>query len=187
MVEVAYNREHLLELVKRWVKPVEEVKKYMEEVMERCERAPDRYLALKLPVKGSVMAADAGEVAGLEALALQERERVREREKVGKSVKYVKKNSVSGSGGATPVGKKDGKAVSVVEAVKHGANGTSASSVTSAQVDGSFAGVKKEETDTSGKDAVPANGEKKEDQQEASTESGRPRRTTRKSVRISEL
>jgi hypothetical protein len=186
MVEVAYNREHLLELVKRWVKPAEEVRKRMEETMGRCERAPDRYLALRLPHKGSVFAADAEELALVEAAALQEREREREKEKERMSVKYVKKGS--GSGAATPVGKKeDGKKGGVVDGVKGALSGSAAStSAATAQTPNSGEGVKKEETAAAGTGAAPAEGEKKEEGEQATTESGRPRRTTRRSVRISD-
>ena len=179
MVEVAYNREHLLELVKRWVKPADEVRKHMEEVMGRCERAPDRYLALRLPHKGSVLAADADELAVVEAAALQEREREKEKEKERKNVKYVKKGS--GSGVATPVGKKG----TVLEGVKGVVPGTPATNGTTAQTPGANEGVK-EETASASAGTGAGEGEKKAEGEQATTESGRPRRTTRKSVRISE-
>ena len=180
MVEVAYNREHLLELVKRWVKPADEVRKHMEEVMGRCERAPDRYLALRLPYKGSELAVEAEELAVVEAAALLEKEREREREKERKSVKFVKK---AGSGAATPVGKKG----VVVEGVKGVVNGGAASATAAtAQTPNAGDGVKKEETTTASTGAGAVEGEKKEGGEQAMTESGRPRRTTRKSVRISD-
>lgn len=82
MVEVAYNREYLIECVRRWVKPAEEVRKHMEDVMARCTRAPDTYLALRLPFK---------------AEAIDESKEgtpvrfVEESTKPKKTVKYVKK------------------------------------------------------------------------------------------------
>jgi hypothetical protein len=181
MVEVAYNREHLLELVKRWVKPADEVRKHMEEVMGRCERAPDRYLSLRLPHKGSALAADAEELAVVEALALQEKEREKEK----KSVKYVKKGS--GSGTLTPVGKKeDSKKAVAADGGKTAVNGAAAVTATPAQATPTVEGGKKEDTAAVGAGATPVEAEKKDGNEQATTESGRPRRATRKSVRISE-
>ena len=78
MVEVAYNREHILDCVRRWVKPAEEVKKEMEEIMGRCTRAPEGFLALRLPFKGGKDAVEV-EDSGLEevekAMLVVERER----------------------------------------------------------------------------------------------------------------
>jgi hypothetical protein len=181
MVEVAYNREHLLELVKRWVKPADEVRKHMEEVMGRCERAPDRYLSLRLPHKGSALAADAEELAVVEALALQEKEREKEK----KSVKYVKRGS--GSGTLTPVGKKeDSKKAVAADGGKTAVNGAAAVTATPAQATPTVEGGKKEDTAAVGAGATPVEAEKKDGNEQATTESGRPRRATRKSVRISE-
>lgn len=191
MVEVAYNRESLLEHVKRWVKPPEEARKHMEEVMERCERAPERYLALRLPVKGSKEAADADEVAVVEALALQEKEKEKEKEKERKSVKYVKKkDAAQGSGTGTPVGKKDGekKDASPADGGKVGVNGTPATNGTPAQATAAVDALKKEEM-TAGDSAAngeKAESEKRDGEEQATTETGRPRRATRKSARISE-
>lgn len=53
MVEVAYGRENLIELVKKYVRSAEEVSAWMEETMQKCQRAGDGFLALRLPVKGS--------------------------------------------------------------------------------------------------------------------------------------
>ena len=190
MVEVAYNREHLLELVKRWVKPADDAKKFMEETMARCERAPDVHLALRLPFKGSQLAADAEEISALEALALAEKEREKEGQK--KTVKYVKKNSLASSGASTPVAKgaADAKKGMVADEVKGAVNGASAASATSTQANAaSDAGKKEDMAPVSGATAAEASGEaaaKKEGEQQATTESGRPRRTTRKSVRINE-
>jgi len=43
----------VLEPLARVVKPADEVRKYMNEIMDRAERAPDGYLAVRLPREGS--------------------------------------------------------------------------------------------------------------------------------------
>ncbi|EME89082.1 uncharacterized protein MYCFIDRAFT_213520 [Pseudocercospora fijiensis CIRAD86] len=53
MIEVAYGREELLNCIRRWVKPADDVRKNMQETMERCQRVSNAYLALRLPFKGS--------------------------------------------------------------------------------------------------------------------------------------
>ena len=53
MVEVAYGREPLLKDVSKWVKPADEVREEMKKIMQRCTRAPETFLPLRLPIKGS--------------------------------------------------------------------------------------------------------------------------------------
>lgn len=53
MVEVAYGREPLLKDVSKWVKPADEVREEMKNIMQRCTRAPETFLPLRLPIKGS--------------------------------------------------------------------------------------------------------------------------------------
>jgi hypothetical protein len=53
MIEVAYGREELLKCIRRWVKSPEDVRKQMEDIMKRCQRAPDAFIALRLPFKAS--------------------------------------------------------------------------------------------------------------------------------------
>ena len=166
MVEVAYNREHILECVKRWVKPAEEVRKHMEEVIGRCTRAPEAFLALRLPVKGSSLAAEPEELSAVEeATPVQEKER--------KSVKYVKKAPVSA------LGKKDESQESAgKQAEVNGAKSTSPAASTPTQL----APLNEK------KDDVPPSVGGLDGSADApeTTESGRPRRAVRKSVRISE-
>ncbi|KAF2863430.1 hypothetical protein K470DRAFT_292877 [Piedraia hortae CBS 480.64] len=51
MLEVKYGLEKLPNFVKQWVKPADEVRRHMEAIMQRCERAPDAHLTLRLPRK----------------------------------------------------------------------------------------------------------------------------------------
>ncbi|KAK3719545.1 hypothetical protein LTR37_004403 [Vermiconidia calcicola] len=138
MVEVAYNREHLLEHIKRWCRPAEEVRREMEAVMARCERIPKEaaYLALKLPVKGSAEAEDLPHVV-VEDLGAGLVER-----KGGPNIKFVKE---------------------VKKKKKEGGVGANAPSAATEE-------QKDTPTTTTG----------------MGEDGGRPRRTTRKSVRISE-
>ncbi|KXT00250.1 hypothetical protein AC578_1200 [Pseudocercospora eumusae] len=55
MIEVAYGREELLNCIRRWVKPADDVRKNMQETMERCQRVSNTYLALRLPFKGTTI------------------------------------------------------------------------------------------------------------------------------------
>ncbi|KAK3686888.1 hypothetical protein LTR37_019372 [Vermiconidia calcicola] len=150
MVEVAYNREHLLEHIKRWCLPAEEVRREMEVVMARCERVPEgaAYLALRLPVKGGAEAEDLPHVV-VEDLGIGlER-------KGGPKIKFVKEVKRKKEGG---VGKpaEAKKPTSTATAVPEGAAATEEQKDTPTTMTG------------------------------AGEDGGRPRRTTRKSVRISE-
>jgi hypothetical protein len=174
MVEVAYNREHLIECVKRWVKPAAEVKEYMEGVMKRCERAKESWLTLRLPMKGSGLEGDPDEVLG--EVGEEVKEAALEKQREGKKhVKYVKKSKKEDAGKGVEAkdgkdGNKDGKAKEA-EKVASAAPAPSNATATSEQ---------KEAT------SAPAEGEKKNDEPEA-TEGGRPRRTVRKSLRFSDV
>ena len=53
MAEVAYGREPLLKDVSKWVKPADEVREEMKKIMQRCTRAPETFLPLRLPIKSS--------------------------------------------------------------------------------------------------------------------------------------
>lgn len=187
MVEVAYNREHLLECVKKWVKPAEEVRKAMEEVMKRCERAPDSILALRLPKKGTEMAGEPEEVLGNLG---EEVVREMEREKERKTVKYVKKDKKA----KDEKDKAKSEAVSAIPAgaAKDGVPATvgSVSSIVAADgkpAEGKPVGAsdKPTGTDTANAADQSAGAEEKKEAEPETTESGRPRRTVRKSVRIS--
>jgi len=48
-IRIHSSRPSILEPLSRIVKPPAEVRKYMEGVMDRAERAPERFLALRLP------------------------------------------------------------------------------------------------------------------------------------------
>lgn len=170
MVEVAYDREHILDCVRRWVKPAEEVRKGMEEVMRRCTRAPETFLALRLPFKGSAMAEMedvSTEDAGTPLHVVEDREKVKKRS----SVNYVKKvlkgevGKEKGEGKGEGGGKKGSTPPKVAQTPQAPAQGTSnEQNGTSTATDAAGGPV----------DAPPT------------TESGRPRRAVRKSVRISE-
>ncbi|KAF2088793.1 hypothetical protein K490DRAFT_64007 [Saccharata proteae CBS 121410] len=43
---------HMLNCLRRWVRPQEEVRKYMEEIMQTCERAGETEIAKRLPREG---------------------------------------------------------------------------------------------------------------------------------------
>ncbi|KAI5370225.1 Putative SWR1-complex protein [Septoria linicola] len=58
MIEVAYGREELLNCIRRWVKPADEVRKHMEEVMQHSTRVPEQYLAMRLPFKSTATTDD---------------------------------------------------------------------------------------------------------------------------------
>lgn len=174
MIEVKYQLEELLECVKRWVKPAEEVRKYMDAVIKRCERAPESHLALRLPIKGSAAAAESEQVSKEGTPVLQVVEE-KGKAKAKSNIKFVKKApaAVSKTPTGTPtVGKKlGGDATSTP-----GAQGAALKTP-----DAPKAAAASENAAASGN---AADGEKKDEA--AATESGRPRRTVRKSVRISE-
>lgn len=159
MVEVAYNREHLIECVKLWVRPAEEVRMYMKDIMDRCVRAPEESLALRLPLKGTVLAAEPEEVLGSGG---EEATPLVPLEKTKRNVKFVKK----------AVEKKDeaGKAV----------NSEGQLETISAQ-----AQTPVTEDYKDGKGTEP--GDEGGGEEPETMESGRPRRAIRKSVRISDV
>ncbi|KAH9825638.1 hypothetical protein Tdes44962_MAKER04080 [Teratosphaeria destructans] len=180
MLEVKFGLEELPEFVKKWVKPADEVRKHMEAVMARSERAPESHLMMRLPVK----AAAPGDVTENSA-AIKEitpvSSAVDEKARSKPNIKYVKKATAPKSTpSATPVSsaKKPVKKPSLAGATAGKDEKKPSTPVTveaekeqkataSANVDG--------EAKTAG---APAEREK--------TESGRPKRAVRKSVRISE-
>lgn len=164
MVEVAYNREHLLGCVRRWVKPAEEVRKAMEEVMGRCTRAPDAFLAPRLPFKGSAVAMEETEVESGVSTPVHDPV-VRPK----KTVKYVKKVKPAAEATAAAPAKKDG-------AVGNGV-AVATAAVTPAPAKGNEAEEKEK--------AAPGTTDGAADAPEAN-EGGRPKRAVRRSVRISE-
>ena len=138
----------------------------MEEVIGRCVRAPESYLALRLPFKGSGLAAEPEDLPP--EMPVVEREKDAGR----KGVKYVKKAS------KTDVGKVDG-----VNAGADKAAQSSEGTTTGASIPGQPP-LRIE----NGKDAhdAAADGANGRVDDKDTTETGRPRRAVRKSVRISE-
>ena len=163
MVEVAYRREHIIECVQRWVKPAEEVRKYMQEVMERCSKAPDAYLALRLPFKGSALAETEDMVMEDAMPAVEEKVKSRP------SVMYVKKALPSKSLHETK------------SAPKPAPEGTRATAATSTPGQAAT-----EESSAEQKDMPVVGGSMDGTTEVPTSESGRPKRAVRKSVRISE-
>lgn len=161
MVEVAYSREEILNCIRRWVKPLEEVRKHMEETMKTCTRAPETHLAMRLPAKGAMPEI---EEAPKEATPL-----VEEKPSKPKSVvKYVKRSSTSklptgASKKAPETAKADSSDTGKIVAIPtSGAPPTQTSDAT-------------QQPATNGATDAPE-----------SNENARPRRAVRKSVRISE-
>lgn len=207
MVEVAYGRESLIELIKKHVKPADEVRKHMEDVMARCTRAPEAHLALRLPVKGAEGAETEEERAEEEGKLAEEMKK-----KVGVShgpnVKYVKKPGPKKGEGGRPVGVKNGEgggkkaasAVASTMAKEIGATVAGAQAPASTGQEGSMGQAGKADATSEekpigtgmAKEASVAGGDVKQDDTEKQPEpdadegSGRPKRAVRKSVRISE-
>ncbi|KAM3418917.1 hypothetical protein BST61_g4875 [Cercospora zeina] len=163
MIEVAYGREELLNCIRRWVKPAEEVRKHMESIMQSCNRIPDCHLALRLPFK-STATAESEEVSKEGTPILDDRPR----QKAGG--KAAKKSA------SAPKGESD------AARRQSGTHAAETIAVQSKDSDGSQAlGMIQD------KPVVP-NGTAA-DQADGATDGeggGRPRRTTRKSVRINE-
>ncbi|KAK3072748.1 hypothetical protein LTR53_006241 [Teratosphaeriaceae sp. CCFEE 6253] len=167
MLEVKLGLEDLPDYVKRWVKPAEEVRKHMEGIMKRCHRAPESWLAMRLPFKGSATTVE-GEGSGVSKeatpITMLEERPGKAKPITKSSIKYVKKAqpSVKSTPAATSTaGKKQGAAKTASAIVEP--NSTTASNEIAA--------------------VVAADGAS---DVQATTESGRPKRAVRKSVRISE-
>lgn len=176
MLEVKVGLEELPGHVRRWVKPADEVRKHMEDIMARCERAPEGFLALRLPIKGSAAAVDSENVSvdgiskeGTPVSVLEEKTKK-------SSIKYVKKtpssSALKNSTSSTPTVKK--------------AKGTDASMAVDGATDKPAAPQGKAEGTMTTTDDSATTKKANETEGEAATETGRPRRAVRKSVRISE-
>lgn len=153
MIEVAYGREELLNCVRRWVKPAEEVRSYMEGVMQRCERAPDSHLALRLPFKSTV-------VTEKENVSKEATPVVEEHVKTRPTAKATKTKK----GGSMLKTKTDGEAAAPAQTSAMKSEKAASPVMPLQQVEPSQTTEPPVEVDTG----------------------GRPRRATRKSVRISE-
>lgn len=166
MVEVAYGREEILNCIRRWVKPAEDSRKHMEEVMQRCERAPETHLALRLPLKSTLL--PESEEASKEATPV-----VDEKTKSKPTVKAAK------------------KATSKTAAPSEKPANTAATVPTSASTGESIREPVPDATASASdqKDAPPTSTDSSEANKDTSAaeDDGRPRRATRKSVRISEV
>ena len=167
MIEVAYGREEIMNCIRRWCKPADEVRKYMEDTMKRCQRAPESYLALRLPFKSTAL--PESEDVSKEATPV-----VDEKAKAKPGTKYVKKATTPAAKAAAPSAKKAN------ESPANLANGAPKATepMAAAAVVAADATEAKKESDA----APPAT----DSAQTESAEGGRPRRATRKSVRISE-
>lgn len=152
MVEVAYGREPLLKDVSKWVKPAEEVREEMKKIMQRCTRAPDTFLPLRLPIKGSALVAESETTS-----------------KNGTPVPEDKKSTKAKSAAA---GKRSSLAKGALTAAKEKTDEKAASV--------SAGGTPKPES--SAQPIATTDGA-----QDESADASKPRRTTRKSVRISEV
>jgi len=168
MVEVAYGHEGILKDVTRWVKPAEETREEMEKIMARCTRAPDAFLAVRLPHRSTMSAAESEP-------ALAESEQT---SKAGTLVPVAE---------TKPAAKKAAPRKSILAKESSVAKEKQVNSVKTGpgapgNVDGQTANEQASAsgaaTDEQGSEADPG-----------TRETGRPRRTTRttrKSVRISE-
>ncbi|KAK3675379.1 hypothetical protein LTR78_004889 [Recurvomyces mirabilis] len=170
MLEVKVGLEELPGHVQKWVRPPEEVRKGMEEIMTRCERAPEGWVAMRLPVKGLV---DVEEGSASASGVSKEATPVVEQSgkaKAKSNIKYVKRASTGSAAtkagpGDTAEGKKVERKASIGKVKTEAPIEAAADARTSSDVpaiDGAA------------------------DTLTTTTETGRPRRTARKSVRISE-
>lgn len=209
MVEVAYGREDIMSCIRRWVRPAGEVQKHMEDVMQRCHRAPESYLALRLPCKGA--AATESEDVSKEATPVVIEDKVKPK---AAGVKSTGKRAASskleaaGSAASLQVGEAVGGDSTSTPTSKQTPATTTQPTPTHAPIDGPSAAASKDTASTSdtattstpnatsataattpatatATSAATAAGEGASGPP-AATESSRPRRAHRKSVRISE-
>jgi hypothetical protein len=149
MVEVAYGREPLLKDVSKWVKPADEVREEMKKIMQRCTRAPETFLPLRLPIKGSTSVPESELTSKTGTPAPDEKKAAK-----AKSTATAKRSNLAKEPSTTAKDKKAEDRDSIAVAAGPSKPGAAA------QTDGAT-----------------------DDNDDAS----RPRRTTRKSVRISEV
>lgn len=154
MVEVAYGREPLLKDVSKWVKPADEVREEMKKIMQRCTRAPDTFLPLRLPIKGFAAVAESETTSKNATPAPEDK-------------KTLKAKSATA-----------GKRSSLAKGALTGAKET--------KVDDKAAPVSAGGTPKPEASAQPA-ATTTDGAQDENTDASKPRRTTRKSVRISEV
>ena len=167
-------QQRLPEYIRRWVKPIEEVRRYMEEVMAKCTRAPVMHLAMRLPCKATEAEESGVSKEATPVVVLVEEKRKSNVKYIKKPASLLKKNlPQKGGEQATPsaAGKKLGNGGSIVKVQTHSA-ATPASAVVAAEKESKGKG-NSAATDGGADEAAPVEG-------------GRPKRTVRKSVRISE-
>lgn len=164
MVEVPNGRESLMQHIRDWIRPADEVRKHMQEVMARCIRAPETHLAIRLPIKGSKEAETEDMVRRSETpVMLEDKPRK-------KNVVYVKKATM---------GAKEASAVGLAQPKK----GNEKSDDTSITTHASEPQSKLSEDVSTA--SAPHTTDAAAVEEPATIESGRPKRTVRKSVRIS--
>lgn len=161
MVEVAYGHEGILKDVTRWVKPAEETREEMKKTMARCTRAPDAFLAVRLPHRSTISAAESEQTS-----------------KAGTPVPVVEAKAATKKSGPRKsiLAKESGAKEKQAKAVKIEPTPT-----TSDNVDDQTANAQAPAAGDGGAEVSAETTETTE-----TTETGRPRRATRKSVRISE-
>jgi hypothetical protein len=153
MVEVAYGREPLLKDVSKWVKPADEVREEMKKIMQRCTRAPETFLPLRLPIKGSAPVLESELTSKNGTPAPDEKKATK-----AKTTATAKRSNLNKEPSATSKDKKveDKDSIAVAAAPLR----PGAAAQPGAQTDGAI---------------------------DNNDDASRPRRTTRKSVRISEV
>lgn len=159
MVEVAYGHEGILKDVTRWVKPAEETREEMKRIMARCTRAPDAFLAVRLPHRSTISAAESEQTskAGTPVPVVEAKAAAK---KAAPRKSILAKESTADK-------EKRAKSVKTEPPAPDDVKGQAA-------------------TDSAAASAVAVPGEGGAEANAETTETGRPRRTTRKSVRISE-
>lgn len=170
MVEVAYGREPLLKDVSKWVKPADEVREEMKKIMARCTRAPETFLPLRLPIKGSASAVESESTSKTGTPAPDEKKGQK-----SKTATASKKSTVVKDTPASKDKKMDGNAATPTAAAATAATPVAKPDVAADKE--ASAGATGASTPTVGTDGV-----KDED-----ADANKPRRTTRKSLRFSEV
>ncbi|KAF2716437.1 hypothetical protein K431DRAFT_289393 [Polychaeton citri CBS 116435] len=178
LIECAFQREQPMHNIQKWVKPPDEVKKHMQEIISRCTRAPDTHLALRLPFKSTAVTESEG--ASKEATPI-----VDERVKLGKlgssgtksvkGVSAVQKRKPAANDSKTMNDEKTGSETAGHEGANQASLTTSAANeVPKGATDVATSGATDEQASTA--NAVAASAES----------NARPKRSSRKSVRISD-
>lgn len=187
MLEVKYGLEDLPMYVKKWVNPADEVRKHMEDIMAKCERAPETHLALRLPIKAAASAAETEESGLSKEATPVSVSHVEGKFKSKSNVKYIKKPSTATRISSNPSDSASATNKPGGDVKKKGGEERKVAAAPPAVTD------EKEQNTTSDPSASSKDKEGQalgnglpNEKGEENTENGRPRRTLRKSVRISE-